>query len=125
MKDEEKHEALVHLRDLLNQTGPTTLRECGVPESHIQELKSEGLIQLAVNPSIEDNLDKYFVHEIKPAAVSWILQYERKKAAHAETLGGTFSSTWRSKLVEMLWGLVGLVAGAILGWHLHKYFGTD
>ena len=101
------------------------LSGCGIRVEVIEKLKNEGLIQLfsdETNPGLPE-LEKIGVHEITNSGVTWLVIYRSQEKARQQTLPGQFASGWRSKLVELVWGLGGLTAGTILGWFLRGYFG--
>ena len=127
MKDSEKYDALSHLRELLSLQELPTLRQTGLPGNTIHQIYTEGLIELASDESVpvENQEDRHSVFRITPKAEQWMICYERAEAARKETLVGIFLSNWRHKLVEAVWGLIGLIGGAILGWHLHRLFGDS
>lgn len=65
--------ALIRLRDMLYFGVQPTLRECGFPLEIVQELATEGLIQLRDKKS-GDDADRYVIEEILPAGLSIISQ---------------------------------------------------
>jgi len=78
MKDQDKYVALIRLRDMLYFGVKPTLRQCGLAPEIVQELTSEGLIQLGDKQS-GDDLDRYVIEEILPAGVSFIFQQKASR----------------------------------------------
>ena len=125
MTDAEKYSALAHLRRLLQVTRMPTLAETGLPDPVLDALCDSRMLEIANHVQVpeENRRAKYAVHELTPAAISWMLLYEQAQAAKDASLPGLFRAMWRGKLVELVWGLIGLGAGAIIGWHLNSVFG--
>jgi hypothetical protein len=73
MNDKEKLVTLIRLRDMVYFGVRPTLRQSGFPTNIVKQLAKEGLIQLG-DRKCGDDLDRYVIVEILPAAVSFILQ---------------------------------------------------
>lgn len=73
MTDQDKFVTLIRLRDLVYFGVRPTLRQCGFAPKIVQELASEGLIQLG-DKEFGDNLDRYVIEGILPAGHTFILQ---------------------------------------------------
>jgi len=125
--DKDKFSALAHLLKLTDIGEPPTIRETGLSLETIEVLLKQHLVKVGCRDSalFPDELDRYIVFEVTTTGKSWLLRYEADEKSRPESLPEVFASTWRNKLVELIWGLIGLVAGAILGWHLHKWFGAE
>lgn len=127
MKDTEKYEALILIAQLLSLGKPPTLRETGIQGKTLQVLSDDKFLKLVTRGAEQypDELDRFVIFELTTAAKAWCLKHEKEQEVRAATLPGQFRSGWRSKLLELLWGIGGLIVGAIVGWHLHRVFGGE
>ena len=79
MNDKDKLVTLIRLRDMVYFGVRPTLRQCGFPTSIVEQLAKEGLIRLG-DRKCGDDLDRYVIEEISPAALSFIMQQKALRA---------------------------------------------